>query len=355
MKQKSWQRRQLLGMILALFVAVFFYSLTVITAKSVPSESYEIRYAAAQLMEQCMEQVKEYKSQLGMEISEEDWHESGMIGDSFSTITTTVGSLESKRTTANSDMAALVVCLLEEAGVKEGDTIGAGFSGSFPALNLAVLCACQCMGVECVYIASVGASAYGANQPELTFPDMACRLVQDGILDTLPVAITPGGADDIGYDMDPDTLEEIWRRLDSYGVTLYQNGNFEENLNWRMSIYRSAGISCFVGVGGNITTLGNDGNSLGQGVIPPIRPSLITEGSGLLARYSAQNLPVISLLNIKKLVADYQLPFDPEELPPMGTSAIYEEPDYSRIYPIVGTSLSLILLIKAFCRKREEA
>ena len=61
-------------------------------------------------------------------------------------------------------MGALLVQMLTEAGVKSGDTIGAGFSGSFPTLNLAVLAAGEAMNVKVIYIASMGASTFGANQ-----------------------------------------------------------------------------------------------------------------------------------------------------------------------------------------------
>lgn len=54
-----------------------------------------------------------------------------MIGDEYTPITTSLGSEEAKRTTANPDMAALLVQMLTEAGVKSGDTIGAGLFG-FP-------------------------------------------------------------------------------------------------------------------------------------------------------------------------------------------------------------------------------
>ena len=63
-------------------------------------------------------------------------------------------------------------------------TIGAGFSGSFPTLNLAVLAAGEAMNVKVIYIASMGASTFGANQPQFTFPDMVCRLYLDGRLQT---------------------------------------------------------------------------------------------------------------------------------------------------------------------------
>ena len=55
----------------------------------------------------------------------------GMIGDEYTPITTSLGSGGGEADTANPDMAALLVQMLTEAGVKSGDTIGAGFSGSF--------------------------------------------------------------------------------------------------------------------------------------------------------------------------------------------------------------------------------
>lgn len=49
------------------------------------------------------------------------------------------------------------------------------------------------MNVKVIYIASMGASTFGANQPQFTFPDMVCRLYLDGRLQTPPALITPGG------------------------------------------------------------------------------------------------------------------------------------------------------------------
>ena len=177
-----------------------------------------VQLAAADLLEDCFRQVRTYKEELGIPLSELDYHQTGMIGESYTGITTTLGAIEAKRTTAWPEMGALCVRLLHEAGVRSGDTVGAGFSGSFPAMDLAVIAACQVMGVELIYISSVGASTYGANHPALTFPEMAHRLVEDGLLETDSAAVTLGGGGDVGGGMDPACAEEIRGRLAEAGL-----------------------------------------------------------------------------------------------------------------------------------------
>lgn len=340
-------KQKLTALLLALALSLGGLAAAYCGAPVRKSSDYDVKYAAAEQMSRCMAQIRTYKEALSLPLCEEDRHGTGMLGDYLTDITTTLGSPEAKRSTANPDMAALAVALLREAGVRSGDTIGAGFSGSFPALDLALLCACDAMGVNCVYIASVGASTYGANQPELTLPDMLCRLVQDGYLSTLPAAITAGGAYDIGQDMDAAVLAQILAQLEGYGVPLVSKGVYSENIAWRMALYAENGpISCFVGVGGNVTTLGLDGTVLRQGVSRPDSVRTVSARSGLLDRYSASGLPVILLLNVKKLLTDHGLPFDPDTLPEIGASAIYYE-TRPRLLP-AAFSLAAVLAVLLF-------
>ncbi|TFH36998.1 MAG: poly-gamma-glutamate system protein, partial [Bacteroidia bacterium] len=69
----------------------------------------------------------------------------GLVGGEMTGITTTLGHLEAKRTTLDPRFASLVVELLTQAGVKRGDTIAIGSSGSFPALMIASLAAAEAM------------------------------------------------------------------------------------------------------------------------------------------------------------------------------------------------------------------
>ena len=110
---------------------------------------------AAELLTRCFSAVRGYKEELHIPMSQEDYHQTGMIGPYYTGITTTLGAIEAKRTTAWPDMGALCVRLLYEAGVRPGDRVAAGFSGSFPAMILAVMAACQSMKVEVIPSRSV--------------------------------------------------------------------------------------------------------------------------------------------------------------------------------------------------------
>lgn len=318
------------------------------------TEDYAWKMEAAALMQTWMDAVKGYKQAQGLGLTEEDIHQTGLIGAAYTQISTTHGALEAKRTTANPDMAALMVQIFDEAGLHPGDTVGAGFSGSFPAMNLAVLAACQTMGLRCVYIASVGASTYGANQPELTFPDMVYRLYQDGLLSTPPALVTPGGVDDCGLDMEDETREAILRRLEGLGAEIMRQPDFEKNLQARMDLYQQQGpIDCFVGVGGNLTTTGVGAGEVPYGLIAPDRIRAVDQSSGLIQRYNMQGLSVVHLLNIRRLTADYSLPYDPERLVPPGESAVYYTVGYPRLPGAVCLAGAAVCLFWGFISPRQ--
>ncbi len=345
-------RRKKNSLILSAILLIACICLTFVGKRQVRASDYDVKLIASDKMQACMDRIHGYKEEMGLSISDEDWFDTGMIGEEWTPITTTSAPAQAKRTTANADMAALVVELLTEAGVKAHDTIGAGFSGSFPSLNLAVICACSAMDVNLIYITSVGSSMYGANQPELTFPDMVQKLAQDGLVDTLPVLNTLGGQRDCGLDMEEAVREEIITRLKGYSTGLLMEEDFLTNIRTRMQIYEEMGpIVCFIGVGGNITTSGTNDTDLGWGVISPYTIQNVNDRSGLIERYNAEGLPCVYLLNVRRLVSDYDLPYDPESLPAPGESAIYYETVYPVYFAVLGIIASFALLIWGFRRK----
>lgn len=314
---------------------------------------YDVQLAAALRMERCMEAVRGYKAERGLALSPLDWHGTGMMGGDFNGLTTTSGSPDAKRTTANSDMAALAVRMLTEAGVRPGDKAALGLSGSFPAMNLAVLCACAEMEVEAAAIVSVGASTHGANQTELTFPEMYLLLIRDGLLPNGLTGITWGGGNDCGGGMDETLREEVRRRLAGYGVEPFEEPDYTRNLDRRMALYEKDGLpSCFVSVGGNLTSLGRDQDSPPQGLIRPDgRMADRGDKNGMLERYHQSGLPVISFLGIKRLTAEYGMPYDPVSLEPPGEASIYFVTAYPRGL-ILSALLSAALLLALYARGR---
>ncbi len=344
------------SLLLATLALILGCALTYGGAQRVPAEDYAVRTDAAERLQACMERVKAYKAELGIPLSAEDRHGTGMLGEDYTPITTTIGAPDAKRTTADPNMAALCVQLLNEAGVKAGDTVGAGFSGSFPAMDLAVLCACAAMDVKIVYIASVGASTYGANQVELTLPDMVLRLAEEGYLPQPPAAFSLGGDFDCGEEMFPEEREIVRARLERSGVPFLHERDYQKNLALREQLYGERGpISCFIGVGGNITTAGLDGDCMSWGVTAPGCVKTLSKKSGLLERYNESGLPVIYLLNIKRLVSEYGLPYDPQELAPIGEGAVYYETVYPWQPAFIGAAAAAgLLLWGRHCRRRGE-
>ena len=60
------------------------------------------------------------------------------------------------------------------------------------------------------------------------------------------------------------------------------------------------------------------------------------DNSGLVQRYLSRGVAAINLLNIKKIVAEYGLAFDPEQWPERGTSAVYYTYDYPKLSLFAG-------------------
>lgn len=308
-------------------------------ADTVDTSCYDEQIDAYARMNRAMEAVKRRKQQLGIALSPLDTRETGMIGEEYNALTTTLGALEAKRTTADPNMAAMIVRMLTDAGLTRGDRVGAGFSGSFPALNIAVLSACDAMGISITYISSVGASTYGANNPLFTFPEMAHYLYKTGFISSDSALVTMGGDYDTGFGMDESLSNSVRQRLDACGLLVMEQPDYSANLDARKALYDAQVIECFVAVGGNTTSLGLGENAvtIGQGLLKSeLSIEQVDQKSGLVQWYLSRGLPVINLLNIKQIVANYGMPFDPAVTLAPGESAVFRTPRYPRVPLVIG-------------------
>jgi poly-gamma-glutamate system protein len=275
----------------------------------------------------------------------------GLIGVETSAITTSSGRLEAKRTTTNPDFAALVVSLLSEAGVRRGDAIAVGASSSFPALIVATLSAAKAMGVEPVVISSLGASEWGANNPDFSWLDMEDCLMSAGVLDIAPAARALGGEEDVGGGMDPGGRSLLEARIKESGIPFLEEPDLARNVEARMRIYRdragSRPIKAFVNIGGSSANIGTNAEVL------KLRPGLASAvfvpppaERGVLQAMAAAHVPVIHLLNVKGLCERSGLPWDPRPLPRPGAGRIYR--DFAgKTWPSVVLTLAYILAMIA--------
>lgn len=242
-----------------------------------------------------------------------------LIGPEWSDITTTLGDLEAKRTSLNPNVAALVVHLLDEAGVKKGDTIALGSSGSFPGLLIASLSAARSMDLCVRPIVSIGSSTYGANDPDFTIWDIYLELLNRHIVDYKPVAISWGGEDDSGSEFDPEIRTRIKASIDSLGIPLIEEKNLAKNRAIRDSLYfqgKPGSIKAFINTGGGYANLGTSMSvlNLRPGLVTKV-PSAKPEQQGMVHSMAAKGIPVVHLLNLKGLARKYGLPWDPASPP----------------------------------------
>lgn len=308
---------------------------------------YDEKLAASQLAQRAMASVRAEKLARGIAIDKTaDVNETGMIGLRWSGMTTTLGVLEAKRTSTNPDFAAVAVDLLKQCGAKSGDRVAINLSGSFPALGLSVLGAAQALELHPVAIASLGASMWGANDPAFTWIDVEQVVRESGLMRTGMVAVSLGGALDVGKDMDDAVRERLRARIRDASIALVDEPDFERNLEKRMALYLADGLpACFINVGGNLASGGAEADS------GALRPGLIrsldeagTHIGGLMHAFLTRKVPVIHLLDLKALAASTGLPYDPAPMPAPGSGGIFRAIRYDRTYIAVLLAVAFALL-----------
>ncbi len=342
---------------------VFLLALVLVSALSVVlvllsrhtshTDYYDVQLDAAQRMHRCERFLHDYVVENGIEIEPEDLNRTGLIGPEISELMTTLGHIDAKRSTLNPNNAALLVKFFKQSGLKEGDVVAIGSSGSFPAMAIATICACNAMGLEARTIASYGASTYGATRVELNVVKILKLLKDEKLIDFNLLAVSPGSNNDYGvgsldgllYDNTRDVVVALGR---SEGVEFIDFNDFAKSIKRRLELYGDD-VDIFVNVGGAGV---NTGTSMEYLDLPPglsMKVETIPEGDtkGVLYEYAQRGLPVINILNIKRMSLDNGLPFDPVPLPSPGEGGVYYETVYSRALIVIGIVLTFALAIWA--------
>lgn len=282
-----------------------------------------------------------------------DPNRTGLIGAEWTTTTTTLGSLASKRTSTNPNLAAGLVRWLREAGVREGSAVAVGASGSFPGLALGTIAAVRALGGRPITITSVGASSWGANEPGFTWLDMEVELERAGLA-TRSMGASLGGEDDDGAGLGPDARRQLLAAIARSvvpllpgearlpGAPLLSGVPLSDRVAARMAAYDAASggpIAAFVNIGGAAANIGTCLGvlNLRPGVhrgLPPCRGE-----PGVMWRMSARGVPVLHLLHVEGIAAAFGLPVDPVPLPELGRGAPFQRPSRGR-----SGALLLVLL-----------
>lgn len=310
---------------------------------------YKEKIAAAKLAQNAFELVKQEKIRRNIPIDgESDPSESGLIGVLSSPITTNTGYLPAKRTSVNPNFAAVVLQYLKTLGVKKGDVVAVGVSGSLPALNIAVYAAIETVGAEALVISSAGASQWGANTPGFTWPDMENFLYGNKVFSIKSLAVTFGGIDDRALGISPEGKKILEESITSNGYSYLKVKNYPDSVEKKLAIYMEhAGgrpVRAYINVGGGTTSVGT---KLGKYKFLPgvnIRVPVGVSGiDSVMTRFITEGVPVIHMTKVEELSSRYGFPEQPKEMPNVGEGKIYttEEPNKW----LAGVALAVIFSI----------
>ncbi len=350
-RQGSEKNRKTILLLLA--VSLVFFSLSWFLPLGKGGSLQNDMLKASKIMEEAVKALGECRKERGSDLDpESDPNRTGLIGFEYSPLTTSLGNLGAKRTTTNPSFAALVVYLLQEAGVKRGDTVAVGASSSFPALIVAVLSATEAMELKPLMICSLGASQWGANDPEFTWLDMLECLSGAGIFNLQPIALSLGGEKDIGEDMSSEGRSFLSGEIGRSGIPFIHEPALEANVGARMELYeREAGqsrIEAFINIGGSWANMGTDSEIL------KVKPGLArishfppVQRQGVIFEMASRSIPVIHLLFIRGLTDRYGLSWDPSPLPSPGKEKIYRLARQKQAFFLIIAAVYLLLVVFA--------
>jgi poly-gamma-glutamate system protein len=288
-----------------------------------------LKFEAAQRAQEAFDVIRRERLRRGPPLDPDaDPAGTGLIGVQESPVTSSPGSLAAKQTSANPNFAAVVVECLLTLQVREGDVVAAGFSGSFPALNIAVLSAARTLNVELIAITSAAASNWGANVPELLWLDMERALAREGLFNQVSLAASLGGLEDAAGGLSPAGRLLLVRGIERNEMPQVPEHTFTEAIAHRMELYdraaRGRPIAAYVNVGGGAVSVGRQRGKVTYraGINRPAGKAPV---DSVIGRFLDRGVPVVHLVRVERLADEYGLPRAPREAQRPGEGGLFRK------------------------------
>lgn len=335
-------------------LAIASYIVVENTMGNVAQEHYKEKIAVSQATKTALEHLKNYRLKDVVFVDNiNDPNETGIIGQKFSQITTGSGSLPVKLSTANPNIGALVVQLLKDADINEGDQVAVCLTGSYPALNIATLLALEELKAVPIVIPSTTSSSWGANNPDFTILDMIRVLQESGMLNFDVQYASIGGNQDVGMSLSNKGRELIIEAIERNNLKLLNKGNLLSNIEERMKIIDAKAkdnpIELFINIGGGVASTGSKDNKnrIPNGYSSDIKLKDIPDKQGVIYEMLKRDVPIIHMANIESLLIKNDLPINPVPLPKEGEGELFYAYKYN--LPIVfAATIFLFIAIGIF-------
>ncbi len=285
--------------------------------------------------------------------TEADPAKSGLIGALMTSVTSNPGDLVAKQTSVNPNFAALIVQYLHDAGVRPGDTVAVGFSGSFPAINTCVHAAMKTMQLRPLIISSVASSQWGANHPRFMWLDMEATLLEAGLIDSRSVAASLGGTEDRALGMSEAGQKRLRELIDRHKLRFVASETFESGVTERLQIYEEASnsepIRVYINVGGGTVSVGGP---TGKRAARPGLNRDLPAGvpvEGVMQHFLAVEIPAIHMSHIADLARASEFPVAPRQMPAVGQGTVFTRVVYN-LWLVLGVLVAIFASLYLFIR-----
>lgn len=315
-------------------------------------DSASAEVAAAQLADRGLVAIQQRRIELGHPIDVRfDPHRSGVIGAPISAATSKAAQLSAKQVSVNPNFAVAVLRMLRDAGVERGDTIAVGWSGSFPALNVALCAAIESLDLRPIAIASAMSSQYGANLPDYLWVDMEAELARRRIIHFRSSALTLGGAGDQAAGQTEEAVAIARAAQQRCDISWLNPSSLRESIEARMTHYEHAAgerkITAYINVGGGIASMGGSKATM-------LQPGLNIPGRRLrelpdsvARRFADAGIPIIHLAQARKLAKAYRLNVNTELKAQAGLGPVFSQRHVNR-WLAAGLVVAIVSALHAF-------
>jgi len=299
-----------------------------------PSQSprAEAAYAAAEHAARAFEVIRAERAARGISLLPEfDPAKSGLIFGKDTSISTSSGSLPAKQTSVNPNFAALIVQFFSELELEAGQQLAVGYTGSFPALNIALLAASAELKLQLIIISSAASSDFGASDERFTWLDMEGTLKERGIFPYRSQAASIGGLEDRGVGLSSVAKRTLDAAIERSGAVRLSAESYEGSLSERIALFEKASegrpYAAYVNIGGGAVSLGRSRtqSTIGPGVHEPISSLARTEAAddSIVGYFLSRGVPVLHLGQVVDLARHYGLSVSPRATPEPGSGGLF--------------------------------
>lgn len=338
------------SLILLFIFSIILFLIAQHSYVTIKANHYEQKVEAAQLMATFIDTLRAEQERLDIPFDPiDDPFQTGLIGAARTTITTDRGLLSDKQAAINPNLAAIFVEEFSKAGLKPGDHIAVGTTGSNPAVNLSLYAAMQAMKLKPSIIVSLSSASYGANREEYTWLDMEAILKRNGLIDFGCSYASLGGKDDLGIGLSDDGIKALLAAMERNGVDPLLGSTLEDNVKARETVYAQLLPSgnrykLFVNIGRGLANVGSEPNA--NQILEGMNRRLAEEKfvpEGIMMVMARENVPVFSMQHVQRWIRKYNLQNRTGQMPEPGVGPAFSVKRHN----VTVAAICLVLLLAA--------